>query len=154
MTVIWCMAPQIWSAMDRIFCHFGQFFALLPYPKNQNFEKMTKLSEDIIILHMCNINDNNMMYGSWDTEHNGQNFLSFWTILHPFILLTTQKIKIWKNEKIPTDTIILHMCPINDNQMIYGSWAMERDQQIFLSFWTIFCTFIPLATQKIKILKK
>ena len=30
MTVVWCMVPQIWSAMDRIFCHFGPFFALLP----------------------------------------------------------------------------------------------------------------------------
>ena len=26
----WCMVPQIWSAIDRIFCHFGPFFALLP----------------------------------------------------------------------------------------------------------------------------
>ena len=30
--------------------------------KNQNFEKM-KTSEDIIILCMCTINDNHMMYG-------------------------------------------------------------------------------------------
>ena len=30
MTVIWCMVPEIWSATDRIFCHFGPFFALLP----------------------------------------------------------------------------------------------------------------------------
>ena len=32
------------STMDRIFCHFGQFFAHLPPKnlKNQNFEKMKK----------------------------------------------------------------------------------------------------------------
>ena len=44
MTVIWCMVPQISSAMDKIFCHFGLFFALLPpnNPKNQNFGKMKK----------------------------------------------------------------------------------------------------------------
>ena len=30
MTIIWCMAPEIWSATDRIFCHSGPFFALLP----------------------------------------------------------------------------------------------------------------------------
>ena len=37
----------------QIFCHFGPFFALLPpnNPKNQNFEKMKKLPQDIIILH-------------------------------------------------------------------------------------------------------
>ena len=60
------MVPQIWSATDRIFCHFGLFFALLPpnNPKNQNFEKMKKTPGDIIILHMCTVNDNHMMYGS------------------------------------------------------------------------------------------
>ena len=29
-TSIWCMAPQIWSATDRIFCHFGPFSVLNP----------------------------------------------------------------------------------------------------------------------------
>ena len=66
------MVPQIWSATDRIFCHFGLFFVLLPpnNPKNQNFEKMkkkkqkTKKPRDIIMLHMFTINDNHMMYGS------------------------------------------------------------------------------------------
>ena len=38
------MIPQIWSMTDRIHCHFGQIFALLPpkNPKNQNFEKVKK----------------------------------------------------------------------------------------------------------------
>ena len=30
MTIIWCMVPEIWSVIDRIFCHFGPFFALSP----------------------------------------------------------------------------------------------------------------------------
>ena len=30
MTIIWCMVTEIWSVADIIFCHFGQFFALLP----------------------------------------------------------------------------------------------------------------------------
>ena len=33
MTIIWCMVPvvpEIWSVMDRVFCHFGLFFALPP----------------------------------------------------------------------------------------------------------------------------
>ena len=29
MTIIWCMVPELWSTKDRIFCHFGLFFALL-----------------------------------------------------------------------------------------------------------------------------
>ena len=45
------MDMEIWSATDRIFCHFGLFFALLPPNnlKNQNFEKMKKMPRDIII---------------------------------------------------------------------------------------------------------
>ena len=50
-----------------------EFFVILDHflhfyppnnPKNQNFEKMKKTPGDIIILHMCTINDNHMMYGS------------------------------------------------------------------------------------------
>ena len=66
MTIIWCMVPEIPSMTDIIFCHSGPVFALLPpnNPQNQNFENMKKIPTDIIILHMCTINDNHMMYGS------------------------------------------------------------------------------------------
>ena len=72
----------------------------------------------------------------------------------PFYPLTTQKLKIltkWK--KHPGDIIILHMCNINDNHMMYGSWDMERDRQNSLSFWTIFCCFTSLKNQKFKFSK-
>ena len=41
------MIPEIWSATDRTFTHFGPFFALLPLPppENQNFEKVEKSLE-------------------------------------------------------------------------------------------------------------
>ena len=71
--------------------------------------------------------------------------------LLPFTPLTTQKIKILKKwKKIPIDIIILHMCTINENHMMYVSRDMERDRHNLFSFWIIFCPF----TQKIKILKK
>ena len=38
--------------------------------------------------------------------------------------------------------------------MMYGSLDIKHDRQKFLSFWTIFCPFTPLTTQKIKIKKK
>ena len=96
-----------------------------------------------------------MMCGSWDMDHDRQNFLSLWTIFCPFTTLTTQKIKIlkkWKN--IPVDIVILHMCTVNENHMMYVSWDMKCGRYKFFSFWTIFCPFIPITTQKIKILKK
>ena len=101
---------------------------------------------DIIILHMCTINDNNMRYGSWDIKCNRQNFLSFWTIFCPF-----QNFE--KMKKTPRDIIILHKCNINGNHIMYGSQNMKCDREHFFSFWTVFCCFTPLTTQKIKILK-
>ena len=90
------------------------------------FEKMNKKTGDIIFLQKCTINNNYIMYGSSDMENDGQNFLWFWTIFYPFTPLTTPKIKIlekWK--KNPRNIIILQMCTLNDNHMIYGSWDME-----------------------------
>ena len=45
--------------------------------ENKVLKKQKKKPGDIIISHMCNINDYHMTYGSWDMEHDGQNFLSF-----------------------------------------------------------------------------
>ena len=41
------MVPEIQSETDKIFCHLGPFFALLPFfalfdSENQNFEKKIK----------------------------------------------------------------------------------------------------------------
>ena len=52
--------------------------------------------------HFTNINDSDMMYGSWDMDCNGQNFLSFWTIFCPFTPPNNRKSqnsKKWKNHQ-------------------------------------------------------
>ena len=95
-----------------------------------------------------------MIHGSKNIRSDTQKFLSFCVIFCPFSPLTTWKIKILKlKKKTPGDIIILQICTINDNHMMYDSWDMEHDRQKFLSFWTLFCPFTPLTTQKIKILK-
>ena len=73
------MVPEIRSVTDRTFCHYRLFFALLPPmdPENQNFEKLKKTLEHIIILQMLTINDSHMIYGFSDMECNRQIFLSF-----------------------------------------------------------------------------
>ena len=50
-------------------------------PENQNFDKMKKTNEDIIILQMCSINDSHMMYGSRDIQRD--NFLPFYRPNNP-----------------------------------------------------------------------
>ena len=56
-------------------------------------------------------------------------------------------------KKFLGDIIILQMCVKNHNHMIYSSWDTEWDRQNILSFWTIFCSFTPLTTRKIKLWK-
>ena len=85
------MLPEISSAADRIFCHFGPLFAFLTPPppppnnlKNPNFEKLKKATGGIIILHKRTKNYGQMMYGSSDMVLDGCNYFSFWTIFYPF----------------------------------------------------------------------
>ena len=52
---------------------------------------MKKAPGDIIILHMCTINDNPMLYDSWDMERDRQNFLLFWTAIEPVLKTTSIK---------------------------------------------------------------
>ena len=80
---------------------------------------------DIFILHLCITNDDHMMYGFWDIERDRYNLLSFWAIFCTLTPLTKVKNQNFeKIKKIPADTIILHMCTINENRMMYGSWDM------------------------------
>ena len=101
MKIIWCVVLEIWNKADKIFSHLDHVLPFYPpnNPENQNFEKMKKSPWDIIISHKCTINNNHMMYDSWDMKRDRQNFLSFWTIFCPFTPLTTQKIKILKKYK-------------------------------------------------------
>ena len=135
MKIIWCMVPEIWCATDRIFCHPGPFFAILPLygPRKskcwKNERKKNRL-EIIIILQMCTINDSHMMYGSLDMECNGQNFLSFWTVFCPFTPRTTQKIKILKKWKKAWGyyhfTHMYHKWHSNDVWFLrYEAWQTE-----------------------------
>ena len=50
--IICYTVPKIWVMTDVIIFHFELFFSLLPAPG------------DIIILHMCTKNYDQMMYGS------------------------------------------------------------------------------------------
>ena len=88
-----------WQSYDVSFLTYGvqqtEFVVILDHflpfyppmdPENQNFEKMKKTLEDIIILQMCTINDSHMMYGSWDMECNREN-LEFFCHFRLFIAL-------------------------------------------------------------------
>ena len=90
-----------WQSYDVWFLRYKawqiNFFVNLNQ-KNQNFEKLKKMPEDIIILHKCTKNNDHMLYCPWDMAHNRCNcYFSFWTIFCPFTLLTQPKKSKLKN---------------------------------------------------------
>ena len=83
-----------------------------------------------------------------------RNFCHFRIFFCPFTPLTTWKIKHlkkWKNT-----WSYYHFTHVDQTWQPYKVWFLRygADGHNFLSFWTIFCPFTPLTTQKIKILKK
>ena len=118
---------------------------LLRTHKIKILKKIKKIPGDIIILHLCALIDNHMMYGSWDIKCDRHNFLPLWAIFCPFTPLTTQK-------KIPGD-IILHMGTINTNHMMHDSWDMECNRQNFFSHFGPFFAHLPLPPSQPKELK-
>ena len=147
---LWCMVPEI---QTKSFCHFGSFFALLPPPLMiLNIKILKKMAGYIILLHVHAYHKWRsydiwfLKYKVWQTEMF--DILGHFLPLQPIGNLENQNFIIEK--KAPRDIIILHICTINDNHMMYGSWDKEHNRHNFLSFWTVFCPFTPLTTRKIK----
>ena len=158
-TIIWCMLTQIWNACtDTFFCHFRPFFAFfapLLTPKINIWKKCKKTPGHIILLHMCTINQDHMMNGSWDMKFNRQNFFVILDSILPFYPPSTLKNENIKNDKSPGDMIILHKCTKNHDHMLYCSWYMLYERcNCYFSFWAIFYLFTPLTAQKMKISKQ
>ena len=121
----------------NIFVIFNRFLPFYPHPPG-----------DIIILHKCTKNYDQMMYDSWDMVHERCNcYFSFWAIFCTFTCLKPKKIKIFeKMRKRPGNIIILQMCTKNYDQMMYGSWDMVHDRCNYFSFRVTFCPFTPLLS--------
>ena len=110
-TITWCMlydACFLRYGVQQIFVMLDHFLSVYPTiaPKIKIWKKCKKTPGDII-LHMCTINEDHMMYGSWDMKLDSL-FVCLFVfergrgeggIFWPMTLLTTQKIKIFKNEK-------------------------------------------------------
>ena len=122
------------------------------YP--QNFEKWKNLLE-ISLFYTCvpKITIIWCMVPEIQSE-TGRIFCHF----GPFFALSAPwqlgKSKFWKTEK--NAWRYYHFTHVYHKWQSYDVWflSIECNEQIFLSFWTIFCPFTPLTTQKIKILKK
>ena len=98
---------------------------------------------DIIILHLCTKNLDDMIYSSLDAERDKLK-LVFLGHFFPFYPLKNPKNQNFENKKkIAVDIIILHMFTKKHNYMMSGSLDTEWDKQNFLSFWAIFALLLP-----------
>ena len=128
-----------------IFCPFTP----LRTQKIKMLKKWKKTPGDIIILHKCTINDNHMMHGSPDIQCN-RIFCRFGLFFCPFTQLTTQKIRILKNEK--NNQRYHHFTQAHHKWQSYDVWFLRYKAQLtefVLSFWAIFSPLTSLTTQKI-----
>ena len=85
---------------------------------------------------MCTINQDHMMYGSWDIKCKGQSFLSFWAIFLPFDPPNKPKNQ---NPKKCLEILSFYTCVLQMTIMMYGSWYIKHDRQNFFvvlsHFW-------------------
>ena len=97
-----------------------------------------------------------MMYDSWDTKCNRQNFFVILDNFLPFYPPNSPKNENFKKMTTkPGDIIILHKCTKNHEHMLYCFWDMVHDGcNCYFSFWAIFHLFTPVTAWKIKISKK
>ena len=147
MTIIWCIVPEIWSAMDIIFCHFWTIFC--PFASKQpgksklwkNEKKKNKRYYHFTHVHhkQQSYNVCFLRYGAQRTE-----FFVIWRHFLPYYLTnnpSNQNFEKMKKKQQKRGDIILHMRTITNNHKMYGSWNMEHNEHDFLSFWAIFCPF-------------
>ena len=146
-----------WQSYDVRFLRYevwqAEFFVILdcflPFyhpnnSKNQNFEKLKKTPEGIIILHMCTINDNQMMYGSWNIGHNRIFFLVILEHFLPIYPLKTWKIKILKKWKKHLEILSFYTCVTKIRIICYTVpeiWRMT--DVIFIFHFGLFFALLP-----------
>ena len=99
-----CTVSKTWSEADTISCHLGSFFGLLqslPPPlmilKIKILKKWKKWKNNIILLHMYNINEDYMVSGSWNISQDRQDFLSIVISGHYFYESSKAWLKKTKN---------------------------------------------------------
>ena len=89
----------------------GAHFTISSWHLLMNFkkpEKMKKTPGDMILLHKCIINDNHMIYGSWDSKCNRLNFFVIWGHFLAFYLPNSLKNRNIKKKKKKTNIISFH----------------------------------------------
>ena len=128
MTIIWCMVPEIWSVTDNFLSFYTIFCLLTPTPTPPYRPRKSKFLKNE--QHTWRYYYFTNVYHKWQShdvwflryEMKQIEFLVILDCFLPFYSPNNQKFKILKSMKQKSgDIIILHMCTISDNHMMYGS---------------------------------
>ena len=144
MTIIWCMFPEVWSVTDRIFLSFWIAFCYFTPLTTRKIKILKNWKNAWRSYHFTNV------YHKW--QSNDVWLLRYWAQQSYFVVILDHSLPFYppnnpiyqnfeKIKKTPGDNIILQMCTINYNHMMYTSWDIKCNRQNFSSFWTIFCPF-------------
>ena len=101
MTIRWCMFPEICSAMDIIFCHFGPFLSFY-ITATRKITILKKWKKAWRYSHFTHLHHKWQSYDVWFLRYGVQQTKFFVILDHfffPFYPLTTWKIKILKKWK-------------------------------------------------------
>ena len=141
---VWFLTYRVWQAKSFFTLdHFLPFYST-NNPENEHFDKMKKTIRDIIISYMCTINENHMIYVSWNMKHDRQTFLSSWAIFLPFYPTNNlKKLKFWKTEIKTWKYYHFKQEYQKCDHMLYRFWDMAHDGCNFhFLFWAAWvCTF-------------
>ena len=132
---VWFLRYGAW--LTQLFIILDHFLHLYPpnNPENQNFEKMKKNAWRYH--HFTHVYHKWQSYDVWLLRY-GKWWIQFFVILDHFLPfyspnnLKNQNFETMKT--VPGDITILYMCTINDNNMMYSSGDIERDEHNSLSF--------------------
>ena len=136
------MVPEIWTVTDITFCHSEAFFALLPHygPRKSKFSKKWKKHLKILSFYKHKWQS----YDAWFLRY-GVQWTEFFVILDHFLPFyppnNPKNQNFEKMKKPPGDIIILQICTINDNHIMYGS----RDKVHNRHFFVILDHFFPFC---------
>ena len=146
MVIIWCMIPETWHTTDRIFCHFGLFFAFSPLyqPEKTKFWK-----NEINAWRHYDFTHFHLKWKSYDVWflRYGVCLTEFFFILHKFLhLYPTNSLKNQNFEKMKKLAISFYTC-VPQMTII---WCMvskiwSKTYRIFL-IWNYFLPFHPPTT--------
>ena len=133
---VWFLRYRVWETECFVILDYFLHFQPLNNPENQNFEKIKNMTGNIIILQKDTINDNDMMYGSWDMTQD----IEFFVFLGHFLpFYSTNNPKNQNFEKMKKKHLKILSFYTND-----GSGDMKRRDRTFCHFRPFLALFPSL----------